>query len=271
MRKVHEVHSFIGPGLLGNPTGVLFVKEWPEEAEMQEVATQVGYTETAYVRQTDEGYEIRWFTPASEVGLCGHATLATALVIFQDGIRADDEIVFHSRFAGRLPVRRAGDRLALDFPMEQVSRCDGAAVAQALGAEPLETFSGTAHLAVFRDETAVRALKPNLELVAQLGLAGVIATAPGRGGVDFVSRYFASTAGPIEDPVTGYAHTLLAPFWAERLGRTSLVARQVSKRGGEIRCRIDGERVLLSGKARRAAIREVILPSEVPVEEAVAG
>jgi predicted PhzF superfamily epimerase YddE/YHI9 len=152
--------------------------------------------------------------------------------------------------------------------MESVERAPIPGVAEALGAEPVDTFSGTAHIAVFRDEAAVRALKPNLERVSKLGGQGVIATAPGRGGVDFVSRFFAATAGPVEDPVTGYAHTLLAPFWADRLGRLSLVARQVSKRGGEIRCRIDGERVLLSGKARRAAIREVFLPHEVPVEAA---
>ena len=126
MRKVHEVHSFIGPGLLGNPTGVLFVKEeWPDDEEMQEVATQIGYTETAYVRQVEGGYDIRWFTPTSEVGLSGHATLATALVIFQDGIRMDDELRFHSERAGTITVRRAGDRLALDFPIEPVTRSDG--------------------------------------------------------------------------------------------------------------------------------------------------
>jgi PhzF family phenazine biosynthesis protein len=269
MRKVHEVHAFIGPGLLGNPAGVTFVAEWPEDDEMQEVAAQVGYAETAFLRAEDGGYEIRWFTPTTEAALCGHATLASALVVFDKG-HPGDEIIFRSRFAGVLPVRRAGDRLALDFPTTAVERAAGEGLAEALGAEPLEAFAGPSHLAVFRDEASVRALKPNFERVRELGLDGVIVTAPGRGGVDFVSRYFVPGAGIPEDPVTGYAHTLLAPFWAERLGRTSLVARQVSTRGGEIRCRLDGDRVLLSGKARRAAIREVVLPREVPEGEPVA-
>ncbi|MDB4948401.1 MAG: isomerase [Gemmatimonadetes bacterium] len=269
MRKVHEVHSFIGPGLLGNPAGVLFVKEWPELEEMQEVATQLAYAETAYVLKGDDGYEIRWFTPTTEVELCGHATLAAALVVFSDAPRPLDEVVFTSRFAGTIPVRRSGDRLALDFPTATLVPSTGEGLAEALGAEPLEAFTGNSHVALFRDEQAVRALKPNFERVRELGLDGIVVTAPGRGGVDFVSRYFAPHAGIPEDPVTGYAHTLLAPFWAERLGRTSLVARQVSSRGGEMRCRIEGDRVHLSGKARRAAIKECILPSEVPIIEEV--
>ncbi len=256
--QVELVDSFVSDGCLGNPAGVSIISEWPEDRILQRVATEAGLPETAFVRPDGDGFEIRWFSPGTEVALCGHATLASALIVADDLKPDAAGILFWSRFSGRLPVRRHVTGFTLNFPASEVQPSSCPAAGEALGVQPVETFAGKSHLFVFRTEEEVRALRPDFDKVAALGLDGVIVTAPSyRPGIDFVSRYFAPHVGVPEDPVTGYAHTLLTPFWSQRLGRTKLTGHQVSERGGIIHCRLNGDRVDLTGEARRAGQRRI--------------
>jgi PhzF family phenazine biosynthesis protein len=257
---LYQVDAFTDQRFRGNPAAVVLVDAWPADAVMQAIAAENNLAETAFIvpaaRGSTHHYDLRWFTPTVEVDLCGHATLASAHVLSALRDETANPIVFRTR-SGDLPVSReaAGDGAAgpthtLDFPANPpTAEGDPAAVAAALGAEPVTVLTaGGFGLAVFENEDNVAALSPNMDRIAALPLAmGVIATAPGR-AVDVVSRFFAPRAGIPEDPVTGAAHTVLIPYWAERLGRRSLSARQVSWRGGDLACRLAGARVLIGGR-----------------------
>jgi PhzF family phenazine biosynthesis protein len=241
-----QVDAFSQRRFGGNPAAVVALEEWLPDATLLAIAAENNLSETAYLLREGDDYRIRWFTPTVEIALCGHATLASAWVIFERLEPERQRVVFHSQ-SGPLPVDRAGARLTLDFPtrrMEPVS--DASAMRQALGGNPREMLSGFAWLALYDTEPEVRALSPSMTQLIETGVHGVIATAPGT-DCDFVSRYFAPAAGVPEDPVTGSAHTQLTPFWAARLGKSSLFARQVSTRGGELWCELEGERVRISG------------------------
>lgn len=233
----------------GNPAAVVPVATWPEAARMQQIAFENGLAETAFFQRTGpDRFHLRWFTPELEMDLCGHATLASAFVIFTQLGQKGDRIVFDSR-SGPLTVTRQGAHLELDFPARpaQAAACSDALVA-ALGARPDFVARARDTLCVFQSAEDVLALRPDFDAFAPLDTFALIASAPGRDS-DFVSRFFCPKGGVPEDPVTGSAHCTLVPYWADRLGKTRLSARQVSARGGELTCELRGDRVGIAGTA----------------------
>jgi PhzF family phenazine biosynthesis protein len=250
---IYQIDAFTSRVFGGNPAAVVPLHEWLPDEVLQNIAAENNLSETAFFVPTmdnESDYRLRWFTPAVEVDLCGHATLATAFVIFEyvNPDRAD--LRFASR-SGLLTVKRRGQMLSMDFPSLPGEPSDAyQQLAEALGKRPLDLRAATNYLAVFENETDVRAIKPDMQRVAALEPLGVIITAPGdEPDVDFVSRFFAPAAGIPEDPVTGSAHCTLTPYWAGRLGKRELRARQVSRRGGELLCTQQGDRVQIAGRA----------------------
>jgi len=242
------VHAFTDTVFGGNPAGVCPLESWLDEQLMQRIAAENRLSETAFFVAGEDGYDLRWFTPAAEVDLCGHATLASAFVLFEELGLEGEGIRFSSR-SGPLTVWRAGQALVMDFPSRPASPiAPPEALLAGLGRTPSETLQSRDLLAVFASEHEVRSIDPDLDALASLDCTGVIVTAPGE-DVDFVSRFFAPRVGVPEDPVTGSAHCTLAPYWADRLGRNQLAARQVSARGGELACRLAGDRVHIAGHA----------------------
>ncbi len=225
--------------------------EWLDDGLLQLVAAENNLSETAYFVPRDDYYELRWFTPRCEVKLCGHATLASAYVIMQILAPKCNSVRFKTRLSGDLTVAREGDLLAMDFPALAPWACPAppAALIEGLGKAPLDVVQiEDNYFAVYGTEDDVKNLRPDLRLLEKLHPAGVAITAPGDDS-DFVSRYFAPSYGIPEDPVTGSTHSSLAPYWAQRLGKTNLHARQVSERGGEMWCEVKGQRVVLKGDA----------------------
>ncbi|MGE4281115.1 MAG: PhzF family phenazine biosynthesis protein [Magnetospirillum sp.] len=245
-----QVDSFAERRFAGNPAAVMVLPEWPADITLQKVAAENNLSETAFLVRSKAGWHIRWFTPKIEVDLCGHATLAAAWVVL-DSLRqgdSDDRVVFRSK-SGDLAVFRQDGRLVLDFPAQKPRPSVFPEGIDAILAKPVrEVLATPGHLLCVLDSAdAVRSLVPDLAAVAGLSKPGLIVTAPGDGDCDFVSRYFAPRKGIAEDPVTGSAHCVLAPFWAKRLGKSVLVARQVSARGGLLWVEQAGERVLIAG------------------------
>jgi PhzF family phenazine biosynthesis protein len=245
--RLYHVDAFTGRVFAGNPAAVVPLAGWPPDATLHAIAAENNLSETAFLVGAAGDYHIRWMTPTSEIDLCGHATLASAWVVLNRIEKRLVEVRFRSK-SGPLRVTADGDRLALDFPARPPAPADGsaAAVGEALGARPQAVLASRDYLAVFESEDAVRALAPDMAKVGTLDRMAVIATAPGR-DCDFVSRFFAPAVGVPEDPVTGSAHCTLVPYWSRRLGKTSLFARQVSARGGELWCEDRGERVSIAG------------------------
>jgi PhzF family phenazine biosynthesis protein len=243
-----QVDAFTGSTFRGNPAGVVIVKEWLSEETMQAIAAENNVSETAFIHPRGNAFEIRWFTPEIEVDLCGHATLASACVVFDQGMNHGDEVQFAAKVE-ILTVRREGSLFVMDFPSRPAEPASPPPrLAEALGATPEEVLGSRDLMAVFQSEEQVAAIAPDFDLLAEFDALGVIVTAPGR-KVDFVSRFFAPSAGVPEDPVTGSAHCTLIPYWSKRLGKTRLKARQVSRRGGELTCEDAGDRVRIAGEA----------------------
>lgn len=245
----YQVDAFADRLFAGNPAAVLPLEAWLPDGLMQAIAAENNLSETAFLVPQGSGWALRWFTPLAEVDLCGHATLASAHVLYRHRGVELAELCFATR-SGTLRVRRDGAGYAMDFPAgvpRPVAAPEG--LAAALGATPREVLLGDDLLAVFDDEATVRALAPDMGALLALPGRGLAATAPGERH-DFVSRFFVPRVGVPEDPVTGSAHCLLAPYWAARLGRKALRAFQCSRRGGEVGCAVVGDRVLLSGRAR---------------------
>lgn len=246
-----QVDSFAERRFAGNPAAVMVLPAWPDDAVMQTVAAENNLSETAFLVREEAGWRIRWFTPKVEVDLCGHATLAAGWVVLDALGQGDavDQVAFSSK-SGKLPVRRQGDRLVLDFPAQPPRASVFPEGIDAILAKPVrEVLATPGHLMCVLDSAdAVRSLVPDMAAVAGLSKPGLIVTAPGDGDCDFVSRYFAPRKGIAEDPVTGSAHCVLTPFWAKRLGKTGLVARQVSARGGLLWVELVGDRVLIAGR-----------------------
>jgi PhzF family phenazine biosynthesis protein len=243
-----EVDAFTGRLFGGNPAGVCLLERWLPAEVMQHIAAENNFSETAFIVPRGPDFELRWFTPAVEIDLAGHPTLASAFVLFNEGKAAGDRIHFHSH-SGELVVARKGDLLEMDFPSRPAAPCPAPqALVRALGKKPEAVFKARDYLAVFPTEADVQSLQPDFTLLKTLDAFGLIVTALGK-DCDFVSRFFAPQAGINEDPVTGSAHCTLIPYWAQRLGKVELVARQVSWRGGELFCRQVGDRVLIGGKA----------------------
>lgn len=246
---IYQIDAFAGEPFRGNPAAVCPLENWLEDEILQAIAAENNLSETAYYVPTDGRYRLRWFTPVVEVDLCGHATLATASVILD--VRretAASRVVFDSK-GGDLTVERSGDLLAMDFPARPPVPCPvDPRLEAALGAKPALILGARDYFCVFETEEQVRALQPNMEQLAAIDRFAFIVTAPG-GDCDFVSRFFAPAKGVPEDPVTGSAHTTLIPYWAARLGKNKLFARQLSKRGGELWCEHRGDRVQIAGHA----------------------
>jgi PhzF family phenazine biosynthesis protein len=246
---IYQVDAFASRLFAGNPAAVCPLEEWLPAPTMQSIATENNLAETAFFLPSSGDFEQRWFTPTTEVSLCGHATLATAFVISTFTEPGRTLMRFHTR-SGPLEVTRQGDIFSLDLPARPAAPTEVPTDMSAiLGAMPVDVLrSAEDYVAIFAGEATVKGLMPDLAKLAKLPAQGVIVTAPGR-EVDFVSRYFAPAAGIPEDPVTGAAHCTLVPYWSQRLGRTNLQARQISARGGELYCRALGNRVMLSGRA----------------------
>lgn len=246
--SIYQVDAFTGQIFRGNPAAICPLEEWIPDSLMQSIAAENNLAETAFFVGSGDRYHLRWFTPAFEIDLCGHATLAAAWVVSRVLKPGLSMVRFDTR-SGELTVACEGDRLTLDFPARPpqpvVPQCG---VAAALGGDPVEILAARDYFAVYRTAAEVAALKPSMPALMECDRFGFIATAPGE-DCDFVSRFFAPAAGVPEDPVTGSAHCTLIPYWAERLGKTSLFARQISARGGELWCELAGERVRMGGQA----------------------
>jgi PhzF family phenazine biosynthesis protein len=245
---IYQVDAFTSRVFHGNPAAVCPLPSWLPDETLQSIALENNLSETAFLVGEGGSREIRWMTPTQEVDLCGHATLASAFVIFERLSRELSEVVFSSR-SGPLWVRRQGERLVLDFPARPPRRCEPpAGLAEALGRPPLEVWAARDLMALYADEDEVRGLRPDMQKLRAVDTFAVIVTAPGR-EADFVSRFFGPRVGVPEDPVTGSAHCALAPYWAERLGRTRLLGYQASQRGGTVHVEHAGTRVRLAGQA----------------------
>jgi PhzF family phenazine biosynthesis protein len=248
---VFHVDAFAAKPFAGNPAAVCPLAGWLDDGLLQAVAAENNLSETAYFVPRGDRYELRWFTPRCEVKLCGHATLASAWVLLQILAPEQDAVRFETRFSGALTVSRDGDLLAMDFPALAPWACTDppAALIEGLGEVPTAVVQiEDNYFAVYKSEEDIRRIRPDFRLLEKLHPAGVAITARGE-DCDFVSRYFAPSYGIPEDPVTGSTHSSLAPYWAQRLARTALHARQVSERGGELWCEVKGERVILKGNA----------------------
>jgi len=245
---IFKLDSFTTRLFAGNPAAVMPMDRFPEDAVMQAIAAENNLAETAFLVPENGEYRLRWFTPVTEVPLCGHATLASAAVILERLEPGRSKVVFHSA-SGPLTVSRGNGGYVMNFPArpcETVPSPPG--FAAALGAVPVEvSVNAFNYMALFESAQTVRELAPDFATIQLMDRSGVIVTAPGDAGYDFVSRYFAPAKGIPEDPVTGAAHCMLAPYWAKRLNKTEFRAFQASKRGGEIVCRLAGDRVELEG------------------------
>ena len=246
---IYQVDAFASRLFAGNPAAVCPLNEWLPDDVMQNIAAENNLAETAFFVKDGDGFGLRWFTPAIEMDLCGHATLATAWVIM-NCMETDRQAASFQTRSGELVVQRDGDLYAMDFPSRPPQHCEAhPRLIEALGTVPLDILASRDYFVVYQSEEQVLTLQPNMELLGQMDRMAVIVTAPGIGGVDFVSRFFAPGVGVPEDPVTGSAHCSLIPYWSRRLNKKSMRALQLSKRGGELWCEDRGERVTMSGKA----------------------
>lgn len=246
---LYQVDAFASRPFEGNPAAVCPLNQWLPEETLQNIALENNLSETAYFVPSGNEYDLRWFTPEAEVDLCGHATLATAHVLFNHLGYGGKEIVFDSH-SGKLRVRREGELLKMNFPAAEVQEAAAPeALSEAMGVKAEEVYKDTDYMMVLQDAGQVRALDPNFFLLKRVDdTRGVIVTAPGD-EVDFVSRFFAPAVGVDEDPVTGSAHTMLTPYWADKLGKNELEARQLSRRGGRVYCTLLDDRVEIAGSA----------------------
>ena len=246
--KQYQVDAFSSRVFEGNPAAVCPLDFWLDDSVLQSIAAENNLSETAFFVSSPKRFKLRWFTPVSEVNLCGHATLATAHVIFEILGYTKPVITFETR-SGELFVEKKVKLLEMNFPASPPTSCEILeTLAEGLGERPIEVLVADDYMAVFDSEATIRTISPNQTLLGQLGLRGVIITAPGS-DVDFVSRFFAPKFGIPEDPVTGSAHCSLAPYWASKLGKNILTARQLSKRGGHLTCELKADRVYLTGSA----------------------
>ena len=256
--KIYQIDAFADKVFTGNPAAVCVLEKWLSDEIMQNIAAENNLSETAFTVKNDRNYEIRWFTPTAEVALCGHATLATAFVLFNFIETSAEVINFESKHSGVLRVSRREDSLTLNFPADIPQEVDEIPeLTEALGRSPEKVLKGkTDYLLIFSKQHEIEQLTPDFNKLLKLDVRGIIVSAPGD-SVDFISRFFGPAVGVNEDPVTGSAHTTLIPYWANRLGKTKMSAKQLSKRGGDLACEFLGERVNISGKAVLYMIAEI--------------
>lgn len=246
---LYQLDAFTDRPFGGNPAAVCVLHDWLDDATLQAIAVENNLSETAYLVADGDNFKLRWFTPGMEVDLCGHATLASAALILEH-LQPGRKIVAFETKSGTLTVQCDGDKLSMDFPArpaDEVPLPDG--FEAATGVVPEVFLRAQKNMAVLADEAAVLAFDPDLEYIKNMQGMGLIVTAPGSKS-DCASRYFAPHAGVAEDPVTGSAHCTIVPYWAARLGKNDIYARQVSARGGDLYCRLDGDRVVMAGYAK---------------------
>lgn len=251
--KLFQIDAFSDRLFAGNPAAVCPLEQWLEDDVLQNIAAENNLAETAFfVRLLNNHFHLRWFTPEIEMDLCGHATLASAYVIFEELGYEGNDILFDSR-SGILKVKKLGDYFELDFPSRPAEKVElPQRIAEGLNIQPIEVWKARDYLLVYDSEEDIKRIEPNVAVLNKTNIdpGGIIVTAPGHADdVDFVSRFFTPQAAVFEDPVTGSAHCTLIPFWADRLSKTEFRALQISKRGGELFCQLDGDRVLIKGKA----------------------
>lgn len=263
--KIYQVDAFTDRAFAGNPAGVMPLQTWLPDPVLQSIAAEMNLAETAFFVPNETGFHLRWFTPTTEVKLCGHATLASAFV-YHRFIDAGAKRLRFDSLSGPLYVEIAGDRLVLDFPLLAYEANDDRSIpgriAAAIGAIPEEVVSSQiydAYIARLADEAAVRAVPSNYATIEALG-RDLIVTAPGSNGIDFVSRFFAPLHGIPEDPATGSSHCVLANYWHDRLGKTAFHARQVSERGGDLWLEMAGDRLKIAGQAVCVLSGEIEIP-----------
>ncbi len=243
-----QIDAFTDTLFKGNPAAVCPLESWLVDSTLQTIAAENNVSETAFFVKRAEHYELRWFTPKTEVDLCGHATLASAHVIFNFLDPKAGTVRFRTK-SGDLSVERQGDLLTMEFPSRPGTSCEAPeSLIEALGVAPKECLLARDYLAVFESEESVRSIAPHMDKLAALDCLGVIVTAPGTKS-DFVSRFFAPKVGVPEDPVTGSAHCTLIPYWAAKLGKRKLHALQLSERGGELFCELLEDKVRIAGRA----------------------
>jgi PhzF family phenazine biosynthesis protein len=255
--KIYQLDAFTDKVFGGNPAAVVPLTKWLSDELMQKIALENNLAETAFYVLEGDKYHIRWFTPTVEVDLCGHATLATAYQIFHYKNYPKLIIEFTSR-SGILKVEKQGDLLELDFPIDKLHPAETPqALIDSLGMTPRETYKGlTDYMLIFDSEAQIKAFSPDFRKMSEVHCRGVIVTAKGI-EVDFVSRWFGPLSGMDEDPVTGSAHTSLTPYWAKVFGKTELKTRQISARGGELTCKLIGDRVKIAGKVAPYLVGEI--------------
>lgn len=260
--KIFQVDAFTNKLFAGNPAAVCVLEQWLPEYLMQSIANENNLAETAFIVANGNDFDIRWFTPTTEVDLCGHATLASAFALFNLLNYSGSVIHFHSHKSGLLSVTKNEEMLYLDFPTDTLGIISGLhdVIETCIGLAPIEVYKGkTDYIAVIDSESALIKIQPNLAEIAKLKGRGLIVTAKGN-TVDFVSRFFAPQSGINEDPVTGSAHTSLLPIWAKKLGKSKLTAHQLSTRGGELICELMEDRCLIGGKAKLYLTGSIKLP-----------
>lgn len=246
---LYQVDAFASAVFEGNPAAVCPLDEWISDELMQQIAMENNLSETAFFVEDGDKYQLRWFTPTTEVDLCGHATLASAHVLFEH-LGYDKEEIRFSCNSGELSVQKEDGRLVMNFPASELNiSAVPDILEEAIEIPSKELYRDTDYLYVVENEEQVQNLNPDIRLLKKADVRGIIVTAPGK-EVDFVSRFFAPGAGVDEDPVTGSAHTMLTPYWSKELGKRELVARQVSQRGGTVYCKFLGDRVELGGTAK---------------------
>lgn len=257
---MYQVDAFAESVFSGNPAAVCPLKAWLPDKVMLSIAEENNLAETAFFAEEGEGYRLRWFTPVAEVDLCGHATLASADVIFRQLKYKGSVIRFQTR-SGLLSVQRSGEFYSMDFPATMPIECaPPELLLEGLGHKPQRVLKAFDYIAQFESEEVVRSLKPNFDQLSQLELRGVCVTAPGV-DCDFVSRFFTPKLGYDEDPVTGSTHCELTPLWSQLLGKTKLAAIQVSPRSGQIHCELKGDRVVLKGRAAHYMTAQICIPN----------
>jgi predicted PhzF superfamily epimerase YddE/YHI9 len=247
---LYQVDAFTDRLFAGNPAAVCPLDAWLPDAAMQAIAAENNLAETAFFVREGGDYALRWFTPTAEVDLCGHATLASGHVVMKFLEPQRQSVSFRTMKAGMLTVARRDDMLVMDFPARPATATEPPpGLLAALGGKPREVLRARDHLVVYDSAAEIAELQPDLAALAKVDCWAAVVTAPGDNGIDFVSRFFAPAQGVPEDPVTGSSHTTLTPYWAKRLGKTELEARQLSRRGGSLRCTLNGDRVDIGGRA----------------------
>jgi len=260
--NIYQADAFTDTLFSGNPAAVCILDTWLNDELMQAIGNENNLAETAFVVPNGQDFEIRWFTPTVEVDLCGHATLASAFVLFNILNYPGSRIRFHSKRSGWLAVEKENDMLFLDFPtdtLELLPENQNDTIEKCIGVKPVELYKGkTDYMAVIENESTLRRLQPDFVEISKLQARGLIVTAKGD-EVDFVSRFFAPQTGINEDPVTGSAHTSLLPFWSKKLSKNNLTAKQLSKRGGRLTCQFKNDRCLIGGNAKLYLTGEINL------------